>query len=932
MRANFLVRLFVLLLLPLVADAQFYDSGQERFMRLSQIKTNKFQIIYPTKHDSVAQLFANYISATSQSATQTLLCSPKRVPITLRTTTAIANGEVAWAPRRMNVFVTAPSLTYSQPWLQQLALHEYRHVVQTSKVETGNARFFRCLFGEQFTGLLLGWHVPFWFVEGDAVMYETAASTTGRGRSARFTSKLAAQVSNKGIYSYQKAMFGSFRDFVPDRYYLGYQIVADARACYGDKIWNDAMQMVANHPISLRAFQRGIKSVSGLKEDELYKQSLQHLVDSNNCNVAQPISMLQSKEYQSHVSPTFVNGKIIAMRNQLSDIPAIVQIDSVTQTQKVLTHIGATDNLRFSQSKNLIVWNQFRFRRWDHTNHSQIWLYNIDKHRKSVVARKGRYYGSVLSPNATEVASIQLLDNLQYAIAISSVNGTTKKILPLPGLQPTCLAWTEQNDQIAFIAVGNAGKLINVIDTENQTVKCVVDSVFDDIDHLLYYKGHLLFTGTMKGVPVWYKMPTDASNLQVVAKGQFELGAGSVCADTLVFSTYTADGYKPCFANLTHCDTVDCVQFAANETQLSKVISAQEEQVQFKEDSVFASKPYCRLTHLFNIHSWGPLSVRVDAAEIGPGLTFMSQDALCTSFLTAGYQRYVAEQIDDFFANYTYKGFFPLLGIRYDYRKLPYSVTDQKGIDHIIDAKQNQLACNVEVPFMLHTSAYNVAAQFSAEYQLLKTELIDNQISKSASSTMQIAKYSALFYAQRRLAHRDLQPRWGVAVRGTLLHNLATDEGKNQLSVQTVFYAPGLGRNHGLKLYFAHQRETGETDVFMNQILYPSGCAAVSNSTMSTIQVSYAMPVCYPDLSVGKLLYVKRLKAVPFAGYCATEYKQKTSWMASAGCDLTFNLHVYRFPVPFEIGSRCAYRFATNDYYVGLLLSMNLSSLYSSYN
>ncbi len=927
MRLRFLVGIIILLLVPCAVDAQFYDTGQERFMRLNQIKTNNFQIIYSAAHDSVGQLFANYLNSASQHAAQTLNISPKRIPITLRTTTAIANGEVAWAPRRMNVFVAAPTSTYSQQWLQQLALHEYRHVVQISKVETGKVQFFRCLFGEQFTGLLLGWHIPFWFVEGDAVAYETAASATGRGRSPRFTSKLAAQVSNKGIYSYQKAMFGSFRDYVPDKYCLGYQIVADARARYGENVWHDALQMVANHPISLRAFQRGIKSVTGLKEDELYRQSMQHLAIPNCGNDAKPISMPQSKEYQSYVSPMLSNGKIIALQSQLSDISAFVQIDTATQTKKLLTYIGATDNMRFSQRGNLLVWNQFRFRRWDHTNHSQIWLYNIDNDKKYIVARKGRYYGSVLSPDATQIASIQLLDNLQYAITICDKTGNGKIQLSVPDLQPTNLAWTEQGEQIAFIAVGNSGKSINVVDIESKAVTCVVDSILDDIDHLLCYKGHLLFTGTMNGTPVWYKMSINGCDFQVVAQGQFELGAGSVCGDTLVFSTYTANGYKPCLVNLTHCDTVSCVQFAANETELTKAISTQEEQVSFKTDSVFATKPYRRLAHLFNIHSWGPISVRVDDEQIGPGVTFMSQDALCTSFLTAGYQQYMADKVDDFFVDYAYKGFFPIVGVRYDYMMKPMVVSDKKGNNHNIDAKQNQLACRVEVPLVLHTGAYNVGAQFLAEYQFLKTDLSENQIIKTGISSMQNARYSALFYAQRRMSHRDLQPRWGAMMQSTLMHNLA-NRSKYQLSAQSVFYAPGFVRNQGLKLYLAHQYETGENSFFINQIRYPNGCFAVNNTTMSTVQLSYALPICYPDLSVGKLLYVKRLVAVPFVGYCATEYQQKTSWMASVGSDLTFNLHVYRFPVPFEVGTRVAYRFATNDYYVGLLFSMNLSSLF----
>ena len=206
------------------AQGQFYDSGQDRFRRLSHIKTAHFDVIFPQSDTALGQIYANNLEQAYKFGGKTLGWQPKRVPAVLFTSSAYANGEVAWAPRRMNLLTTASPDNYQHAWNQQLVLHEFRHVVQTDMLNQGASRFFSVLLGEQYTGLLLGLHVPYWFLEGDAVAYETGASSSGRGRTGDFTNRLAAQVAQKGVYSYQKAMFGSFADNVPTRYHLGYQL------------------------------------------------------------------------------------------------------------------------------------------------------------------------------------------------------------------------------------------------------------------------------------------------------------------------------------------------------------------------------------------------------------------------------------------------------------------------------------------------------------------------------------------------------------------------------------------------------------------------------------------------------------------------------------------------------------------------------------
>src|SRR5690606_1323094 len=99
--------------------------------------------------------------------------NPRRIELLLHNQTAIGNGMVTWAPKRSEFFtITRQDLT-STVWLSQLAIHDYRHVVQIVKLNQGFTRGLNYVFGQQATGAVIGLYLPMWLLEGDAVVAET---------------------------------------------------------------------------------------------------------------------------------------------------------------------------------------------------------------------------------------------------------------------------------------------------------------------------------------------------------------------------------------------------------------------------------------------------------------------------------------------------------------------------------------------------------------------------------------------------------------------------------------------------------------------------------------------------------------------------------------------------------------------------------------
>ena len=261
----------ILLIFTLVTPgkAQFVDLGQDPCStRWRQIKTDNFQIIYPDFFEDNAQYLANIYEKLYAHA-NTLGIKPKRMSMIVRANGGVSNGNAGWAPKKSELY-TAPPQDVSDAWLEHLCIHEFRHVVQYDKVNQGFTKALYYIFGEQITMAVIGVYVPMWFLEGDATVFETSVGKSGRGRSPEFLNEMKAQITEKGIYTYYKAVLGSYKDFVPNHYALGYYMVGNSRVHYGPGIWQDALSRVGKRPYGITPFARSLKLTMNEKRDSIW--------------------------------------------------------------------------------------------------------------------------------------------------------------------------------------------------------------------------------------------------------------------------------------------------------------------------------------------------------------------------------------------------------------------------------------------------------------------------------------------------------------------------------------------------------------------------------------------------------------------------------------------------------------------------------------
>src|SRR5690606_20999145 len=132
-----LILLTLLFTLVVQLSAQYFQTGQDpASIRWRQLNTRNFQLIYPDYFENQAQKLAWTLETVYPYGSFSLKHNPGKMPVVLHTQTIKSNGLVAWAPRRAEFYTTPHQGIYPQDWLEQLALHEFRHVVQINKVNS----------------------------------------------------------------------------------------------------------------------------------------------------------------------------------------------------------------------------------------------------------------------------------------------------------------------------------------------------------------------------------------------------------------------------------------------------------------------------------------------------------------------------------------------------------------------------------------------------------------------------------------------------------------------------------------------------------------------------------------------------------------------------------------------------------------------------
>lgn len=982
---NRLILTLIFIFSLLYCSAQFINFGQDRAsLRWKQIKTDDFQIIYPDFFEENAQKMANIYARLYQHA-NTLHQRPRKISMIVHADGGVANGNVALVPRKSELY-TMPPQDPTDSWLEHLCVHEFRHVVQFDKVNQGLTKGLSYLFGELFPIAVIGVYVPMWYMEGDAVAFESSVGKIGRGRSPEFLNQMKAQVIEKGIYNYTKAVVGSNKDFVPNRYALGYFMTANSRINYGPEIWIKALERSGRRPYGITPFSKSLKLTMREKRDSLWNDAAFHALFSNPDSVRKANTFADTKRmlyrdnfsqlrqiwkrgldkpypsfdtinthnkyYANYYYPTpLENQSIIAYKQGLQQTGAFVSLRD--GREKLLTRTGIPDDYKFSVHNGKIVWSEYHPHvRWTQGGRMRLSSYDLNSGRYTHKRGKENQFSPFPVGNNWGYVSVNNRNECSIVIADSSLQNEISRFPAKEGELFIHPSWN--NGVITTVVQSSQGLRIENIDVSTGECRALTSNMYYEIDNPIAKDSTVFFRASFNGNNALYSLDGRGTRYLLDSPYGIRFPNFALDSNSLYFSYYTADGYKPGKIRLTEWQSkpVEYKQF-----WLADSMTKQENwQLPLKADSVYTTRKYNKFLHLVNIHSWGPLNIDINDIDVELGAVIYSQNKLSTLSFTAGYVLKSGYDHGAWLLNATYSGWWPVLQFelqsgREDYYTFVQGLDLQQNIYQSLYVHNKALRSSADLivrfPFNLSVKQYNRSFQPYVRYKVEalhrmrpdKIYALQEQDSTifiypadhnqygihQTSRFYQLMEYGFSFSNQTRMTDQEINPRWGQTFSGGFTHSLS--EGMDigyQWWGDGRLYFPGIAINHSLSVYGGFQHMSNHTRNYGNKILYPRGISLYGYE-IASLRNTYRLPLCFPDKAISSLLYFKNIEAGLFYDLGTSRHKLKTYTYSSYGLELTTDTHFLRLTYPVHLGIRTGYENQTKKMFANLIFSIGLS-------
>jgi len=427
------------------AWSQYTLTGQlPASTKWSQIRTPYFHLIFPVDYTQEAQRSAALLDYVYRRVPSSLGKEPSvPVPVLFNNRSVMANGITFWAPERIEMFTRPSQDKYPQDWMEQLILHEFRHVVQMDQLDAGFIKPAKWLFGEQAIGLA-GIFLPSWFLEGDATAMETAASHTGRGRTPSFWMDLKASlVTGETPLSYDGIRYGSYQRYHPDEYTTGYWMVSSLRRRFGKDIFKEILYKTPGRVYLLDPFSAGMKKLTGLSTRRFYRSSMDSLqMDwrqedvrvSPDITPVKKINIRRTDCYTSYQHPQWMNDSILlAEKTGMDQVRELVSL-GLDGSEKVIYRPGNITDGNISFSNGILSWaQQIPDPRWGKQSFSGLRFLELSSGKLRKGSSKTAFDSPAVSSDGKLVAAIASDTQHQYSLVLFSGDSVLRRFsFPVP--------------------------------------------------------------------------------------------------------------------------------------------------------------------------------------------------------------------------------------------------------------------------------------------------------------------------------------------------------------------------------------------------------------------------------------------------------------------------------------------------------------------
>lgn len=910
---RFIISTILIICGLLVAErshAQYYSWGTDpTSFRWQQIKGEKYRIVYPDTARHIASEMAFYLDAVQGDIAYGYKHPQMSIPFVVHPANMLSNGLVMWLPKRVE-FLSTPAINgYSMPWRKQLIAHEYRHAVQYNNLNRGLVKGLSYIIGQQSStiGLLF---MPLWMMEGDAVMSETEMSTFGRGLQPSFSIAYRAYDNVLGAFKSRDKWFcGSFKDYIPDHYQLGYFMCRHGYNEYNAILGNDMADLTTRRPWMVVSNSWVFKRLYGTTQPRLFDETFDTLYHhwQSLGKVKQSTSYVAIPEVESYTTyshPLTLNdGRVLALKKDLSNPSALVVLNPTSGEEQRLIHTGIISSRPALNPSGRIYWTEYR-RSPLFAEKVTSKIYYLDSDKK--YSRRLRIKGNALYPTPLDNSTLAWVEydiDGSYSVVVGNNTKEISRTTLTKDKEIHGMAWDNTTQAIYLIITDDEG--MHIAKLSDGKLQSVTRAAYTTLSDLRAKDGKLYFGSIHSGRDELHYVDLATGKEYQLSKSSFgSFSPAPYDTERVIATSYDRRGFLPVMQSMTTAKEIEYrphpEAMLLPQSKPWGIINL--DTLRFDNtaaDSIAQQKPsrrFSRIGHGINIHSWAPASydpyaiVEESKVAFNLGATIMSQNILSNTegFLTWGWNhdegsifkgtlRYYGLGVS-LWAKGTYGG---KQKIHTVYKYNP--ETQEKEFPNAPkQGRYYSVSAGATLPLLIqhgyHTSqltmstSWNFSNGMTANVDKLRYEggKITNFETIGYSKGVHQLSFGVGFSDQVRMAHRDFLPPWGIVLQASYTLNPTTNDFGHLAVLYGKLYTPGFAKHHSLSLAASYQTSIGgfHSDMMLSDLafkstkLLPRGFSSydiVSKDYVAT-SLNYQLPVWYPDGGWEGVIYFKRLR------------------------------------------------------------------------
>jgi hypothetical protein len=909
--------------------------GHPASLEWKQIDTDSVRVIFPKGMEEQAKRSASLIHYMYANNKVSIGEEASKVDIVFRNQTVMPNGFVSLPLFRSEFFTTPPStvMLSALDWNDALTIHEYRHVLQYLNARKGMGEFMYWLSGEPGWAGFVGLMVPSWFMEGDAVVTETALTNSGRGRTPHFSLDMRAMLLQDKAYNYMKARNNSFKDMVPDHYQMGYVLSTYIRKHYGNDVWKNVLADVTKLNGLVYPFSRNLEKHTGMGTRKLYRNAYTELQQELKEQVAQ-LDLTPSERLSLRRYNTFTNyrhpqmteeGDLLAIKSSYKEISTLVRIRDGKEEK--LVDLGPSTDPHLTYSKGKVAWTEVTYDpRWSMRDYSVVVTYDLKTKEKRYLTQESKYFSPQLSADGKRLLVVEMDELLKYKLKIlDAVSGKVLQEIQHPdNLLLRYPRWSDDEQAVISLAHHNSQFFFVKYSLQQQQWEQVGQATAHIMTQPYVGGKHLYFSASFSGIDNIYAL--DMETEEVFQLTSVPIGAynPTLSADNkqLIFREYDSIGFEVKSMNLKE-GLWEKVQIKEPYEMglFDEEIAKQEGGNVLDKFPVknFEVTDYSAGIGGMKLHSWMPFA-SVDwlpfATASRAGVNFMTENLLHTWQTDLGFVYNFNDSVATYSFDVNYGGFYPLLSAGVEVQPgFKRSIQSEEEISVITQDRYTAKA-GVTLPLNFSKGAYYRSLNMTGQ---LRHSWFNYQENQDFNRQLTSLRGIVTFHNIKRRALQQVKPRFGQSL--SLVYDQEIGVENFVLMADGTFYFPGFWITHNIYPQIAyrwkHYDENRSID-FGDVFTYARGYNRPNYDKMRDVvraSVNYHMPLFYPDFGFAGLLYLSRVRSNFFYDFSMTnpvqQDKEFTSEMyRSAGGEIFLDLQGFNNrALQIGVGMRTSYRF-----------------------